>query len=117
MPPKPGAKQIRKPAPRRRKPSTINLQLAVGQSLDHTATAVNPGATCAMLPPFLAPVVPCSALAPILDAPMAQDYVDPYTRLPPSSSHRYEPSLAFYTSLDPFLISPSSSIFHLRLYQ
>ncbi|KAK4065153.1 uncharacterized protein Triagg1_8592 [Trichoderma aggressivum f. europaeum] len=87
MPPKPGAKQIRKPAPRRRKPNTINLQLAVGQSMDYTATAVNPGATSAMPPPFLAPVVPGSALARVSEAPMAQEYVDPYTRLPPSSSH------------------------------
>ncbi|PTB57353.1 hypothetical protein M431DRAFT_338840 [Trichoderma harzianum CBS 226.95] len=116
MPPKPRAGQIRKPAPRRRKPNTINLQLAVGQSMDYTATAVNPGATSAMGLPFLAPM-PSSAPAPISDAPIAREYVDLYTILPPTSSHRYEPSLALYTSLGPFLISLSSSVFLLLLHQ
>ncbi|KAJ4864358.1 hypothetical protein T069G_00888 [Trichoderma breve] len=87
MPPKPRTGQIRKPEPRRRKPNTINLQLAVGQSMDYTATAVNPGATSAMpLLPFLAPM-PSSAPAPISDAPMAREYVDLYNILPPPSSH------------------------------
>lgn len=117
MPPKPRAGQIRKPAPRRRKPNTINLQLAVGQNMDYTATAANPGATSAMpLLPFLAPM-PSSAPVPISDAPMAREYVDLYNILPPPSSHRYEPSLALYTSLGPFFISQSSTVFLLLLRQ
>ncbi|EHK26569.1 uncharacterized protein TRIVIDRAFT_70546, partial [Trichoderma virens Gv29-8] len=86
MPPKPRAKQNRKPAQRKPKPGINGLPLAVDPSVVYTATAANNAATSAMPPPLHAPV-PGSMSVPVSDTQMAHEHVDLHTTLPLTSSH------------------------------